>query len=253
MDQELFQNVKIFLEKEKGCSNVESEVPIKEKPSQQFKIRGIGTVPVPIDFGHIDIVGGKFYKKDPENPRYIGIELHCIEHKSPNDDIIKGIGQVFWYKFSMSKLNTWAERIFLYLMIHEDKVSEELREFCNVFGIGLLQVNVAKIVTEVVIPKNQHGFLSRQAQEKTEIECQQCWKSFTPKELSCPHCGTSLNAKAPWPWDLFADGFGASSTNQKYQGVPNYMPKEVKETPILKKVFANWSKVKEVWNAGKKD
>jgi len=247
MDQELFQNVKIFLEKEKGCSNVESEVPIKEKTYNQFKIRGIGTVPSPKDFGHIDIVGGKFYKKDPEDPRYIGIELHCIEYKSPNDDIIKGIGQIFWYKFAMSKLNIWAERLFFYLMVHEDKVSEELKEFCKIFGIGLLQVNRLKIVTEIVTPENQHGFLSRKARDKTELKCEQCKKVFTPKDLICPNCRVPLEAKAPWFWYLFADEFGVSSTNRKYQGVPDYMPEEVKNTPLLKKVFANWSKVKEDW------
>jgi acetone carboxylase gamma subunit len=250
MEQELFQNVKTFLEKEKECSNVESEVPIKERSSQQFKIRGIETIPIPIDFGHIDVVGGKFYKKDPEDLRYIGIELHCIEYKSPNDDIIKGIGQIFWYKFAMSKLTIWTERLFLYLMVHEDKVSEELKEFCKTFGIGLLRVNSAKIITEIVTPENQHGFVSRQARDKTEIECQQCNKSFVPKDLICPDCGTSLEAKAPWFWHLFADEFGASSTNRKYQGVPDSMPKEVEETPMLKKVFGNWSKVKEAWRKG---
>lgn len=243
--------MKIFLEKEKGCSNVESEVPIKEKSSQRFKIRGIGTVPAPIDFGHIDIVGGKFYKKDPEDIRYIGVELHCIEYKSPNDDVIKGIGQIFWYKFAMSKLDTWCERLFLYLMTHEEKVSEELKEFSKVFGIGLLQVNAAKIVTEIVTPENQHGFLSKQAQDKAEVECQQCKKSFTPKDLICPNCGTSLQAKVPWFWDLFADRFGASSTNPKYQGVPHSVPREVEETPMLKKIFGNWSKVKEAWEVQK--
>jgi hypothetical protein len=96
MDQELFQNVKVFLEKEEGCSNVESEVPIKEKSYHQYKIKGVGTIPTPTDFGHIDIVGGKFYKKNLEDPRYTGIELHCIEYKSPNDNVIKGIGQIFW-------------------------------------------------------------------------------------------------------------------------------------------------------------
>jgi len=247
MDQELFQSVKTFLEKEKGCSNVESEVPIKERSYHQIKIRGVETIPTPIDFGHIDIVGGKFYKKNPEDLRYIGIELHCTEYKSPNDDIIKGVGQIFWYKFAMSKLDTWAERLFLYLMAHEDKISEALKEFCMTFGIGLLQVNTAKIITEIVTPENQHGFLSRQARGETKVKCQQCRKSFTPTELACPNCGTSLEAEAPWFWHLFAGKFGASSTNRKYQGVPGYMPEEVNETPMLKKVFRNWSKVKEDW------
>ena len=38
IDQELFQNVKIFLEKEKGCSNIEDEVPIKEKTPMLKKV-----------------------------------------------------------------------------------------------------------------------------------------------------------------------------------------------------------------------
>lgn len=203
-------------------------------------------MPTPVDFGHCDIVGGKFYKKS-EDPRYIGIELYCIEYKSPNDDVIKGIGQIFWYKFAMSKLNIWCERLFLYLMVHEDKVSEELKEFCKVFGIGLLQVNVAKIVTEIVTPENQHGFLSRQAQAEAGVECPQCKKYFTPKDLVCSNCSTSLKAKAFWFWHLFADQFGSSSTNRKYQGVPDHMPPEIEETPMLKKVFGNWSKVEKAW------
>jgi len=147
----------------------------------------------------------------------------------------------------MSTLTTWAERLFLYLMIHEDKVSEELKEFSKTFGIGLLQVNTARIVTEIVIPENQHGFLSRQAQETVYLGCQQCIKSFTPKELTCPNCGTSLESKPFWFWRLFADNFGSSSTNRRYQGVPNRMPEEVEKTPTLKKVFGNWSKVKKAW------
>jgi len=246
MNQELFQNVKVFLEKEKRCSNVEAEVPIKEKSYHQFKIKGIGTIPNPTDFGHIDIVGGKFYKENS----YTRIELHCIEYKSPNDDLIKGIGQIFWYKFAMSKLNTWADRLFLYLMVHEDKISDDFKKFCKAFGIGLLQENPAKIVTEVVMPENQNGFLRRQARDKTELECPKCiGKRLTPKELSCPECGTSLEAKAPWFSDLFADEFGTSSTNRIYQGVPDRMPDEVESTPMLKKVFGNWSKVQEAWKA----
>ncbi|RLE09550.1 hypothetical protein DRJ00_03895 [Candidatus Aerophobetes bacterium] len=243
MDQELFQNVKIFLEKEKGCSNVEDEVPIKEKTYNQFKIRGVGAIPQPKDFGHIDIVGGKFYKSDG----YTCIELHCIEYKSPNDDIIKGIGQIFWYKFAMSKLNTWAERLFLYLMAHEGKFSDDLIEFCKSFGIGLLQVNPSKIITEIVTPDNQHRFLSRQAKERVKLECQQCRKTFTPKELNCPNCSLPLEAETPWFWSLFADTFESSSTNRIYRGVPDYIPEEVEKTPMLKKVFRNWDKVRIAW------
>ena len=203
-------------------------------------------MPTPIN--DIDIVGGKFYKEDT----YTRIELHCIEYKSTNDDLKRGVGQIFWYKFAMSKLNTWVERLFLYLMVHENKASDELKEFCSAFGIGVFQINPAKIVTEVVTSKNQHGFLSREAQDKTKLKCPKCMgRKFIPKELSCPECGTSLEAEAPWFYDLFADCYGASSTNTKYQGVPDRMPTEAKETPILKKVFGNWSKVKESWKARK--
>lgn len=243
MDQELFQNVKIFLEKEKGCSNVESEVPIKEKSSHQFKMRGTGTIPNPTDLGHIDIVGGRFYKDNS----YTGIELHCIEYKSPNDDLIKGVGQILWYKFAISKVNTWVEQLFLYLMIHEEKSSEELKEFCKAFGIGLLQINMAKIITEIVTPENQHSFLGRQARDKTKLRCPQCIKFFAPEQLNCPDCGSPLEAEIPFLRHLFADKFGTSSRNQIYKGVPDRMPEEVEETPMLKKVFGNWSKVKESW------
>jgi hypothetical protein len=67
-----------------------------------------------------------------------GVRLHCIEHKSAQDDIIKGIGQLFWYKFLMSGLYLWADRLFLYLLIDEDRVFEELKGFCKSFGFGLL-------------------------------------------------------------------------------------------------------------------
>ncbi len=249
MDQELFQNVKTFLEKEKGCSNVESEVPIKEKSQDQFEglkvVRGIRTAPK--DFGHIDIVGGKFYRKMPEDPRYIGIQLHCIEYKSPNDDIIKGIGQIFWYKFAMSKLYIWVEQLFLYLMIHEDNFSEDLKEFCECFGIGLLQANAAKIITEVVTPENQHGLLARLVQDNAKVKCPPCQKTFAPQELNCPNCGKALETSfIGYVWE-FADTFGSSSTNPRYKGVPHAMPEEVEITPMLKKVFGNWSKVKATW------
>jgi len=234
MDQELFQNVKTFLEKEKGCSNVESEVPIKEKTYGKFQ---------PKDFGRLDIVGGKFYKSDG----YTCIELHCIEYKTPNDDIVKGIGQIFWYKFAMSKLRIWAERLFLYLMVHEGEFPDDLMEFCKAFGIGLLQVNPSKIVTEIVSPENQHGFLSRKAKEGMKVKCHECRKSFTPEELKCPNCGALLEPETPWFWSLFADTFGSSSTNPRYKGVPDRIPTDVEETPLLKKLFRNWDRVRETW------
>jgi len=249
MDQELFQNAKTFLEKEKKCSNVEGEVPIKEKTYEHFKIRGVGTFPQSKDFGHLDIVGGKFYKSDG----YTCIELHCIEYKSPNDDIVKGIGQIFWYKFAMSKLRIWAERLFLYLMVHEGEFPGDLMEFCKAFGIGLLQINPSKIVTEIVPPENQHGFLGRKAKEEMKVKCQKCRKSFTPEKLNCPDCGVPLEPEAPWFWSLFSDTFESSSTNPKYRGVPHSMPKEVEKTPMLKKVFKNWDKVRMTWEKLKID
>lgn len=240
MDQELFQNVKVFLEKEKGCSNIESEVPIAESPSHQFKIKGLDQRLE--EFGRMDVVGGKFYKDDG----YTRIELHCIEYKSAQDDIIKGIGQLFWYKFGMSELHTWAERLFLYLLIDEDRVSEQIKDFCKAFGFGLLQVNPAKVVTEVVMPKNQHGIIARLAQDETKLRCPKCYKSFSSKELKCPQCETELGIEV-WIREFADSGFVSSSTNRRYQGAPNSMPPEVEETPLLKKVFANWSEVQEAW------
>jgi hypothetical protein len=238
VEQELFQNVKVFLEKERKCSNVESEVPIAER-APQLRIKGLDERPR--EFGRIDVVGGRFFGGNH-------IELHCVEHKSAQDDIIKGIGQLFWYKFSMSQLQTWAERLFLYLLIDEDRVSEELRRFCKSFGFGLLQINRAKIVTEAVTPENQNGLIARAAQDETKLTCPKCYKNFRSEELKCPQCGTGLKTQAPWLWNLFADTFVSSSTNRKYQGAPSSMPPEIQQTPLLKKVFANWSRVQEAWN-----
>jgi len=249
MDQELFQSAKTFLRTEKGCSNIESEVPVEEKSYNRLEIKGVGIIPPPICFGHIAVVGGKFYKKNPEDLRYIGIELHCIEYISPSDDIVRGVGQISWHRFGMSNLDTWAEQLFFYLMVHEDRISEAIKGFCTNFGLGLLQVNTTKIVTEIVAPDNQHGFLGEQARDKIMVECQQCGKSFAPKELTCPDCDTPLAAKTPRFRHLFADEFRASSTVQKYQGVPDRIPEEVKKTPMLEKVFRNWSNVKKDWRA----
>lgn len=245
MEQELFQNVKAFLEKEKGCSNIESEVTIAENPPQ-LQIKGLDQETK--KFGRMDIVGGKFYKDEyyrEKNHAYTCIELHCIEYKSRQDEILKGIGQLFWYKFSMSVLHLWTDRLFLYLMIDEDRVSEKLKEFCSVFGFGLLQVNPAKIVTEVVTPENQCGFVARMAQDKLALRCPKCYKSFLAREFKCPQCGTELKAEAFW--NLFADNFQIATGNAMYKGVPDHMPPRVQEMPLLKKVFANWARVQQAW------
>ena len=231
MEQELFENIKIFLEKEKGCSNVESEAPIQGMGLEQKK------------FGRMDVAGGKFYNE--EKRTYSCIELHCVEYKSEQDDIIKGIGQLFWYKFGMSEIYLWVERLFLYLLIDEHRVYEEHKTFCKSFGFGLLQVNPTKIITEVVTPENQNSFVARMAQEKEWLICPECHKSLSPKEFRCPQCGIELEANAFW--NLFADRFQSASGNPRYKGVPDHAPSDVQETPLLRKVFANWSKVQEAW------
>jgi len=248
MDQEIFQSVKVFLEREKGCSNVESEVPISERDEAPDWIKVKGKA-VPKVFCRIDIVGGRL-DKGHETEHYCTstLELHCVEYKSPNDDLIKGIGQLFWYKFLMSDPNVciWADRLFLYLLMHEEKVTDELRRFCKSFGIGLLQVNPTKIVTEVVTPENQHGLIVREM----KMRCPKCFKDFAPEEVCCPNCGSSLEPK---PFSKFADTLGGVGVRGTKVGPPGCVipsiPYELEVTPMLRKVFQNWDKVQADWRA----
>jgi len=247
MDQEIFQSVKVFLEREKGCSNVESEVPISERDEAPDLVKVAKGRTTPKVFCRIDVVGGRLHKgRETKDCCTSVLELHCVEYKSPNDDLIKGIGQLLWYKFLMSAQNIWADRLFLYLLMHEGKVTDELGGFCRYFGIGLLQMNSARIVTEVVTPEDQHGLIAREM----KMTCPKCFKNFTPEEVHCLNCGSSLTPGIFW---RFADTFGGPGAKKTRVGRPGCitpnMPYEIRVTPMLRKVFQDWSKVETDWRA----
>ncbi|MFA4836807.1 MAG: hypothetical protein WC749_12150 [Dehalococcoidia bacterium] len=263
MNQELFEHIKTFLEKEKHCTNVEYRVPLESKSQSQFSI-GTKKIGIPsTKFSQVPIVGGRFYKyhKYPNeiNPtEYIGLELHCIVNKSKQTSdggFIEGIGELFWDKFIMSKIQTWCDRLFLYIMLDEEKGSLERKEFCIAFGFGLIHVQPYNILTEVVCPLNQQGLLSTQAEKSIRIGCEKCRilpTSLTPKDIICPHCSTPSITLTVDPLPLASDTFLQSSTNQKFKGVPNRMPDEGESTPMIKKVFRNWASVKVGWETSGK-
>lgn len=128
--------------------------------------------------------------------------------------------------------NIWADRLFLYLLMHEEKVTDELGGFCKTFGIGLLRINPAKIITEIVTPENQHGLIAREM----KLTCPKCFKDFTPGEEYCSNCGSSLEPGISW---RFADTFGGPGAKKTRVGRPGCitpnMPYRV--TPVLRKVF----------------
>lgn len=250
MDQELFEHVKKFLMKDKYCTNVEFSVDLKSK--SQSGISDRKTNRSFTDFGKVPIVGGRFYKyfKYPDETNateYIGLELHCIVYKnrkSLDGGFIEGIGDLFWDKFALSKIDTWRDRLFLYLMIHEEKGSQQRHDFCESFGIGLIHIQSQNILTEVVSPLNQNSLLSTKAQDCLSVHCEKCGipsHPLAPKDVICPLCSTPSIKLNIYPLPFAADSFMISSTNQKFKGVPNRMPDEVEQTPMLKKVFRNWT------------
>jgi len=144
MEQSLFEAIRVFLEKRKKCTNVAIEVPL--------------------DGGRADIIGGRFIlskdKKASEGSivwtrgRYVEVELHLIELKKENDDIIKGIGELFWYKFLLK--DVWCDRLFLYLLVDKYRLEEKEIEFIKSCGFGILEmekVNGNIIIDELVTPK----------------------------------------------------------------------------------------------------
>ncbi|MCD6473244.1 hypothetical protein J7K55_09135 [Candidatus Aerophobetes bacterium] len=239
MEQILFSNLKTFLETEKQCSNVEPEVPISEASSVVYHTEKVAS---------LDVVGGHLYPN-----KYTTLELHCVEYKSPDDDIVKGIGQLFWYKFLMSTLNIWIDHLFLYLFLHEKSVSNKYLDFLKGHGFGLLQASQNQnLVTEIVIPEDQNGFVYRLAREKIKIRCSDilhCPKGREIKleELKCPVCGSSIEIKGPTLPRNFADFTRGSTSNPDYQGAPDSMPKAIEESSLLRKVFRNWKLVKKKW------
>lgn len=234
MDQHLLANVRAFLQREKRCSNVEVEVPIPSRNRAD------------VTYGRWDIVGGRLYDK---GDRYIGLELHCIEHKSSADDVVRGIGQLFWYKFGMSQANIWVDDLFIYLLVDAGAVSDLLKDFCRAFGLGLLRISdEQKLVTEVVTPKNQHGFIKRLAFESMVArQCPKCQNSVSVRLAVCPSCGESSIELDPPYFFSMGDTFRVASRNPVFSGPPHRMPQAIAECPLLSKVFENWERVRGAW------
>ena len=114
---------------------------------------------VPLNRGRVDIVGGRL-ALSAERVRsirktkghYIEVELHLIEIKKGEDDIIKGFGQLLWYHYLMK--HQWCDRLYLYLAVDEGRLSRarQERKFLTKHGFGILEMSKAKIITELETP-----------------------------------------------------------------------------------------------------
>lgn len=241
VDQKLFENVREFLEKEKNCSNVEVYLPI-EQPEEQILVKLTGKSGKP-KYGQVNIGGGRFFREG----EYVWLEVYCINCKKANESLFKKFGELFWQKFWLSKLQTWADYLYLYLLLSEDEISLEVKKFCESFGFGVLKKDKQNVITEVCPPQNQNRLLQRKAEKAVRLECSDPshLRMFNPDELKCPECGAPLKTNV-WLYDLFADYF-QGSTKKQSQKVPGQMPERVKKNPFLQKLFQNWNKVQEAF------
>ena len=242
MDQELFESVRCFLEREKHCSNVEVNLPVTDADEPH---RRSGPASGLKEYSRVDVAGGRFYAEGD----YKCLELHCVNYVKNAGDLTKEIGRLFWQKFWMSELGFWADRIFFYLLLREEHVTEELRKFCQGFGLGILKIDAGRIVTEALSPADQHGLLRRMAEQVVRLSCTgtSCFKSFGPGDLACPACGASLEPSV-FLWRVYGDSFQRATKNRRYQGVPDSMPEAVATTPFLRKLFQNWVRVRDSWH-----
>lgn len=245
-EQVILENIRVFLEKRKQCSNIEpevsialSEAPIAGWPTSLTDCGGKAI---------IDFVGGRIYEDEDKYPR---IDLHCIEYKSANDDVIRGIGQLFRYKFLIHESYTWVDHLFVYLMVDERKTTGEiLRNFLRQFGFGLLELSEeSRVVSEILPSEDQSGIVRRTALKDIQIHCSKDyshkvrWEEL--KNFQCPHCESSLERRA---WiSKFADSTQGSSRNTIYQGAPDRIPDAIRQNLLLAKVFRNWDLVKKNW------
>ena len=249
--QIILENLRVFLEKRKQCSNVEDEVPVAL--SSKAPIGGGWPTSLSEDKieAHIDFVGGRIY--EDEN-KYPVVDLHCIEYKSLNDDIKKGIGQLFWYKFLIHESYTWVNHLFMYLMVDEEKTDDGvLKSFLRDFGFGFLGLSQeSKIISEILLAEDQSEVVRRTALKDVQIHCSKDynhkvkWEDL--KKFQCPYCGAPLNVRSWIP--EFADATLTSSRNRAFEGAPDYCPQAINQNPLLAKVFRNWDLVKKNWESG---
>jgi len=230
--QLILENLRVFLGKRKQCTNVEPEMPIA---LSRAPIAGWPTSLSDHEKkAQIDFVGGRIYEDEKKYPI---IDLHCIEYKSSNDDLIKGIGQLFWYKFLIHESYTWVEHLFMYLMVDEVKTDDGvLKSFLRDFGFGFLELSEeSKIISEILPAEDQNGIVRHTALKNIQIHCSKDynhkveWEDI--KKFQCPYCGDPLDMRSWIP--KFADNTMTSSRNTTYQGAPDYMPEAISQNPLL--------------------
>ncbi|MBC7106916.1 MAG: hypothetical protein H5T97_13375, partial [Firmicutes bacterium] len=88
MDQELFESVRCFLEREKRCSNVEVNLPVTDADEPHVRT---GPTPEPKEYSRVDVAGGRFYAEGD----YKCLELHCVNYVKNAGDLMKEIGRLF--------------------------------------------------------------------------------------------------------------------------------------------------------------
>lgn len=132
INQELFQSFKTFFKREKGCSNVETEVPV--------------------DGGQVDVVAGKLL---PRRPEYLfDVEVHIVEVKGEEGDLKKALGQTLWYLYEIEESEggyprgLWIDRLYAWIAVPEPLYEKSLAERLKRYGIGSLTISEKNIVTE---------------------------------------------------------------------------------------------------------